>query len=478
MALNTGERLAFGGTSFEAAEPADAMPAPAARSKAPDRGRDWGYAGLMFFTAVLLLRPQDQIRPLAVLHLAQVSAIIGVGAMFATRLRRHLALIPLTTETLGLFCFGFVMLATVPFSIWPGGALSEFVDSYLKVVLVFLLLVNTLTSPKRVEQITWLMLVCCGYIAFRAVFDYARGVNLVEHGRVAGAVSGIFGNPNDLALNMVTFLPAALLYALTKRYSAAKRLTASGLAMLMFATVVFTKSRAGVLGLGCMMAAFLVLGRRIRPAYTVGILAVMILATPFLPASFWNRISTIGNEERDKLQFTGSTEARKLLLQEGLNAFIEHPLTGVGAGQFKNYNPPGRKERWRETHNSPLQVAADLGVFGFAAFIFLIFCGARAAAQARRMARPRGRRLVDPSKRPRTDDEREWLYSYATALTAGLVGWFVCAFFASVAYSWTFYYLLALLVAARDLARDRLAQPLPHLSSKREKSATWTSRVA
>jgi hypothetical protein len=44
-------------------------------------------------------------------------------------------------------------------------------------------------------------------------------------------------------------------------------------------------------------------------------------------------------------------------------------------------------------------------------------------------------------------------------LSAGLIGWFVCAMFASVAYNWTFYYLLALVVAARELARDRF--PLP-----------------
>ena len=43
------------------------------------------------------------------------------------------------------------------------------------------------------------------------------------------------------------------------------------------------------------------------------------------------------------------------------------------------------------------------------------------------------------------------------AMTAGLVGWFTCSLFASVAFSWTFYYLLALIVAARELARVRLA---------------------
>lgn len=78
-----------------------------------------------------------------------------------------------------------------------------------------------------------------------------------------------------------------------------------------------------------------------------------------------------------------------------------------------------------------------------------------------------------------TDDDRESLYAYATALTAGLAGWFVCALFASVAYSWTFYYLLALLVATRDLVRTRLAMAATErFPSERAKSATWTARIA
>ena len=74
-----------------------------------------------------------------------------------------------------------------------------FTDSYLKILVVFVLMMNTLTTPKRLEHITWLIILCVGYVAARGVFDYARGVNLVEGGRLAGAVSGIFGNPNDLA---------------------------------------------------------------------------------------------------------------------------------------------------------------------------------------------------------------------------------------------------------------------------------------
>jgi hypothetical protein len=47
-------------------------------------------------------------------------------------------------------------------------------------------------------------------------------------------------------------------------------------------------------------------------------------------------------------------------------------------------------------------------------------------------------------------------------MIAGLVGWFVCAFFASVAFNWTFYYVLALAVAGREivLSRRGIRQPV------------------
>lgn len=420
--------------------------------------RDWGYVGLLAFTAVLLLRPQDQIPGLTSLHLAEICAIVGIGPMLLHRFARRLPVFRITAETLGLICFGLVMLATAPFSIWPGGAFDLFFDSYLKIVIVFVLMMNTLTTAKRLERLTWLILLCCGYIAFRAVFDYARGVNLVEGGRVGGAVSGIFGNPNDLALNMVTFMPAALMVALTARYSALRRLTAAGIAALMLATVVFTKSRGGALGMGAMLTAMLFLGRKIRPGFTVMALVAVLLATPFLPASFWTRMATIVDEQQDKMQFTGSTEARRVVMEEGIGAFVERPLTGVGAGQFKNYNPSGRRERWRETHNALIQVAAETGIFGLAAFVFLIVRGATAAARTRRLlSRPRKRGAPDLLRLTMSDRDRKTLYAYAAAMTAGLVGWFTCALFASVAYNWTFYYLLALIVATRELARVRLA---------------------
>ena len=54
------------------------------------------------------------------------------------------------------------------------------------------------------------------------------------------------------------------------------------------------------------------------------------------------------------------------------------------------------------------------------------------------------------------EDAARSLSEHPLGLTAGLAGWFVCALFASVAYNWTFYYVLALLVAGRELAFDQV----------------------
>ena len=450
------ERLAF---SFHATVPARrvAAEAPTFATAAISEPRDWGYTGLLAFTFVLLFRPQDDIAFLRPLHIAEVCALIGIAPMILHRLGHRLPVFRVTNEMIGLCVFGAVMLATVPFSIWPGGALTTALETFFKVLVVFALMMNTLTTPKRIEQITWLILLAGGYVAARGVIDYARGVNLVEGGRLAGAVSGIFGNPNDLALNMVCILPLAALAALSRRYTFFWRAIAAVAAVLMIATVLFTKSRGGALGLGVVVLVLLFTSRAVKPGIAIALLASTLVATPFLPATFWERMSTIFNAEQDE-RFTGSREERTTLLLEGAHTFMQYPLTGVGAGQFKNYDWPERQVRWREAHNAVIQVAADLGVFGVLTLLYLMYRGVAAAWTLRRKLGPQPRRAsVSAEIAALTPDERVVMHSHAAAMLAAIVGWCFCAMFASVAYSWTFYYLLALTVAARELIHDRIA---------------------
>lgn len=62
-------------------------------------------------------------------------------------------------------------------------------------------------------------------------------------------------------------------------------------------------------------------------------------------------------------------------------------MTGVGAGQFKNYDPQGREQPWRESHNIVLQVAAELGIGGVVLLFFLVSRAVLAAVQAQRLLR-------------------------------------------------------------------------------------------
>jgi putative inorganic carbon (HCO3(-)) transporter len=463
------ERLAFslwgagrdlrGPVAWVKAPASGTLPDAAAPYLPPAEKPNWGFWGVFAFTALLFFRPQDTIPALAPLHLPELAAIAALIAMVGHRLSRGLPLMRVTPETIGVGLMAFVMLLTMPFSVWPGGALGTFTDVYFKVVLVFLLMVNSVRSVKALRALSWLILLAMGYIAGRGVLDFASGTNLVKGERLHGSISGLMGNPNDLAMNMVTFLPLAVMIAIT-RGRAVPRVTAGVIAGLMTATILFTKSRAGLLGLAAVLLILVVEGRKLRPGLGVAALMALLVATPVMPSWFWVRLGSITNPAQDE---SGSRQARKDLMLEGWQTFVEHPLTGVGAGQFKNYNPPDRLEPWRETHNVLLQVAAELGVFGLLVFLLLLWQAVSALLWTRRMFSI-GKRARPPTREPGTlpvteafrPEERDWMRMHAVAMSASLVGWIVCAQFASVGYYWTFYYLFALIVAGRELTTDRI----------------------
>jgi O-antigen ligase len=460
------ERLAFSATQARVPsrvargrEPVDrsgeeTWPAADAPDLGPARrSPDWAWRGLIGFTTVLFLRPQDQVPQIAVLHLAELCAIVGLTGMVMGRLRRNLRPLPFTPEIAGLAAFGLAMAVGIPFSFWPGGSFNDFTDIYLKVFVIVVLMIHCLDRLERLDRYTWLIVLCSGYVAAHSLLDYVRGVRLIEDGRLAGAVGGIFGNPNDLALNMVVFIPFALASAF-KPGPTPRRVIAAACGLLMVATIFFTRSRGGFLGLGAMLL-FLVAGSvRVRPAIGVAAVVAVLAAVPLAPASFWSRMVSIFNAEQDT---TGSRQARIELLKEGARVFAANPVMGIGLGQFVNYDPAGRKEAWNATHNAILQVAAELGVLGLIPFLYVIGRAAEATRIARRVLIPPAQRRRARPVAPQGDRARETLLTIATALGPALVGWFVCAMFASVALNWTFYFVLGLAVATRDSAL-RVAQ--------------------
>ena len=472
----TGANLSAGsGPTAAAAADESRSTSPAVATREP---RDRAFSWMLLFTAVLFLRPQDILPPLDFLHLAELSATLGLVSLIAGRLARRQPVTRITPELIAVVLFGVVIVLTAPFSIWMGGAIGVFRDVYSKVILIYLLAVNTITTPKRLERLTWVLVLSVGYVALLTMIDYLHGSHMVGHGtRAQGAVGGIMGNPNDLATNMVAFLPLAA-FMLLRRSTLIKRAAAAGCAALMLGAAVASGSRGGFLGMIVMIAVFGAMAVRKRPGLVVAAALAGICALPLVPATYWHRIASITDESKDDF---GSAQERRTLMKDSFRAFSENPLTGVGAGNFKAWDPT-RPTAWHESHNVVLQVAAELGIVGLAVFFFMVARAFYGIVQTRSLLK-RARRAGRPRRTGRTrdanapvldDDEADLLDGHSAAMLAALSGWLVCALFASVAYTWPFYYLLALAVTPREMLRDRQ----PRTSPARERARTRAVEVA
>src|SRR4051812_32954482 len=73
---------------------------------------DADYLWMIAFTALVFFRPQEQIPGLAVLHLAELTAIGGLAAMAVRRLSSGQTIAHVNAELIGVITLGAVILLT------------------------------------------------------------------------------------------------------------------------------------------------------------------------------------------------------------------------------------------------------------------------------------------------------------------------------------------------------------------------------
>ena len=121
----------------------------------PER-RDWAFFFLLVFTVLVFLRPQDAIPGLHYLHLAELSAISALVSFdWGTSCAANLPVTRINPELIGVVALGGLILVTAPFSIWFSGAIGVFTEYTARSSLIYLLMTNVLTSPRRIERLTW-----------------------------------------------------------------------------------------------------------------------------------------------------------------------------------------------------------------------------------------------------------------------------------------------------------------------------------
>lgn len=397
------------------------------------RGHAIAYAGLFLFTFVLYFRPYELFPALAAFSsMAFWIAILTLAFYLPTQLslEGNLTARPREVNLMLLLCLA--ALLSIPLAINPGEALATFQD-FLRPALMFIVLINVVRTERRLKGLFFLTLGVGFVLGLGAVDDYRQGNFAVEGYRVAGRIGNMFGNPNDMALHLLTVMPIAVGLMLSTRGVFRKALYATCVVFTILGSIV-TFSRGAFLGLlGVFGVLAWKIGRRNRFLVTVCALVFIAAFVAFTPGNYTGRLGSILDHSRDA---AGSASARQDLLVRSIQVSINHPLLGVGMGNFHNVSI-----QELVNHNAYMQVATEMGWCALAIYTMFMITALKGLRRIER----------ETFTTPRTDRQGKRIYYLAIGLQASLVGYMVCSFFISVAYQWYVYYLVGYAVCLRRI---------------------------
>ena len=393
------------------------------------RGHALSYAGLVLFTVVLYARPAEFYPSRLTASMALIVALATLSFFIPTQLslEGNLTARPPEVNLVLLFCL--TGLLSIPLAIDPAQAWHEFSDTFIRCVVIFIVAVNVVRTEKRLNGLLLLTLVTGIWLSLGAINDYRLGLMTVEGYRAGGRGGGIFGNSNDMALFLVTIVPIAIALLLSSR-SLARKFFFGGCAVLMISGIVLTYSRGGFIGL-LVALTFLAWNAGQRRRLVIVVVGFLIVAAFLvLVPGYALRLASILVPSWDPL---GSSEARSGELFRSLYLAIRHPLLGIGMGNYA----PEMSYRGLVTHNSYTQVAAEMGMAALVCYTMFIVTPLKKLGQI--------------ARETFGVKANSHFYYLAVGLQAALVGYMVCSFFASVAYLWYVYYLVAYAVCLRRL---------------------------
>ena len=392
-------------------------------------GHLYTYIGLYLFSVLVLYRPYELIPGLSFLSTSAFYFAIATLVLFIpSQLAIEGNLSTFSTEVKAVLVMTAIAFVTVPIAKDPDLAWNKFNDPYIKAVLIFIVLVNVVRTRRRLIGLLWLSFGIAVYLSFTALGMYMNGQFNVEQYRVGVDVGGMFGNPNEMAMHLVMMTPLVLALGIATK-SRIMRPVYFLMTGLFIAANMVTYSRGGFLGLlACSAVLAWKLGRKYRLNVTIASLVVGTIAIVAAPGNYGLRMLSILIPGLDAV---GSSDQRRELLERSILVTARNPW-GIGIGNF-----PIVGVRNLQTHNAFTQVSAELGILGLIAYLIFMISPFR-------KLRAIERTLFD-------EDTHDWFYYLAIGLQASIAGYMVSSFFASVAYNWFIYYLIAYAVAFRRI---------------------------
>lgn len=327
-------------------------------------------------------------------------------------------------ENTYLLFFLIAMFASVPLSVWQGGAFSTAMG-FARIVIAFFLFVNVVQTEKQLKGFVWgFLLVHLIPIGFQISGQHSsESTGGLE--RFGTAASSFVGDSNELALTISIPLAIALTWFLAENRWLPK-MALGGLCVAYFVSIMLSGSRGGFLSLLALLVTIWL--RSPRKLLTLTWVALVFIAFWYsAPSAYRERILSITSYQQDE-----SAMGRKYAWAFARKAFVEHPIFGVGAGAFPMAYWRGAGV-WKAVHNMYYQLLAELGVVGVTTFILFLITLLR-----------RIRALSSLIKE--NHEHLRWYGAVGTGCFNGLVSFFVGSIFLSTLYYPILYNLSALIV--------------------------------
>ena len=210
------------------------------------------------------------------------------------------------------------------------------------------------------RRISWTLTLAGAFAAYLAIVHFLHGTDQAQPR---------YDNPNDLAFVLACTLPLTIWLVTQGRI--ATRIVAALAAALIATEVMLSFSRGALLGLAAGLVWHGLSERRHRRALTVAAAITAVVALVFArvdPAPLHRGLQSKSHVAQHNVNY------RIVAYQKALQLAADHPLMGVGPGNFREYyyeltgSPPGT-ENLGVTHDSYLDVACELGFVGLVLFL-------------------------------------------------------------------------------------------------------------
>ena len=272
-------------------------------------------------------------------------------------------------------------------------AMSDITDLGKDIVIIYCILF-ALRQPQTWKQTTWLMIITITLLCLLSVYQlitnnyeqtFFRLASIQMDRALATSSTPRIGGPVN-APNLWAQVLVAISTLIVFRFFHEKQLVKKLAMVLTLGIILYivlnTYSRGAYLVLGINAVLLLFTFRKhFNPIIVIAGVVALVLLIPFLPGTYRDRFTSlfVVTTENGIYEDT-SLRGRSSEMLTGLAMFLEHPILGVGAGNYNtNYQRYSQqiglefRSEARDPHSLYIQLLAETGILGTIAFLGMIY---------------------------------------------------------------------------------------------------------